>query len=110
MDAGEPMNIAWQMVSYLLITAGEVMLSVTGLEFAFSQAPASMKSTITSFWLMTVAIGNFLVAAVTDLNDKVVKAKGASQFYFYAGLTFVVALIFIWLATRYKERKFEHAA
>lgn len=110
MDAGEPMNIAWQMVSYLLITAGEVMLSVTGLEFAFSQAPASMKSTITSFWLMTVAIGNFLVAAVTDLNDKVVKAKGASQFYFYAGLTFFVALIFIWLATRYKERKFEHAA
>jgi hypothetical protein len=44
------------------------------------------------------------------LNDKVIKAKGASQFYFYAGLTFVVALIFIWLATRYKERKFEHAA
>jgi POT family proton-dependent oligopeptide transporter len=104
LDAGVPMSIAWQMVPYLLITSGEVMLSATGLEFAFSRAPASMKSTIMSFWLLTVAVGNFLVAAVTNLNDKVVQATGAMQFLFYAALTFLVAGIFIWCATRYRER------
>jgi POT family proton-dependent oligopeptide transporter len=107
LDRGYPMSIAWQMISYLLITSGEVMLSATGLEFAFSQAPASMKSTIMSFWLLTVAVGNFLVAAVTSFNDKVVKATGAMQFLFYAALTFVVAGAFIWCATRYRERTHE---
>ena len=109
LDAGHSMNIGWQAVSYLLITAGEVMLSATGLEFAFSQAPPAMKSTITSFWLLAVAVGNFLVAALTSLNENVVKARGTSQFLFYAGLTFAVGGVFIWLATRYRERKFEPA-
>ncbi|HNQ87174.1 MAG TPA: POT family MFS transporter [Verrucomicrobiota bacterium] len=107
MDAGEAMAITWQMIPYLLLTSGEVMLSATGLEFAFSQAPASMKSTIMSFWLLTVAIGNLLVAAVTDLNDKLVKAQGASQFLFYALLMFLVAGVFIYCATRYRERPIE---
>ncbi len=101
------MSIAWQLIPYLLITAGEVMLSATGLEFAFSQAPASMKSTITSFWLLTVAVGNFLVAGVASLNDKLVKATGAMQFLFYAALTLAVAAVFVWLATRYRERALE---
>ena len=80
------------------------LLSATGLEFAFSQAPASMKSTIMSFWLLTTAVGNFLVAAVTNLNDKMIKATGAMQFLFYAALTFLVAGVFIWCAMRYQER------
>lgn len=105
MDHGHTMSIAWQMAPYLLLTAGEVMLSATGLEFAFSQAPASMKSTIMSFWLLTVAVGNALVAAVTNLNDKVVKAQGAAQFYFYAVLMFALAGLFIFCAARYRERK-----
>lgn len=104
MDSGVEMSIAWQMVPYLLLTSGEVLLSATGLEFAFSQAPSSMKSTIMSFWLLTVAVGNFLVAAVTNLNAKVVKAEGATQFYFYAGLMFVVAAVFIVCACRYRDR------
>ncbi|MHB1309312.1 MAG: POT family MFS transporter [Limisphaerales bacterium] len=106
-DGGRSMSIAWQLVPYLLITAGEVMLSATGLEFAFSQAPASMKSTITSFWLLTVAVGNFLVAGVASLNDKLIKATGAMQFLFYAALTLAVAAVFVWLATRYRERALE---
>jgi POT family proton-dependent oligopeptide transporter len=109
MDSGRTMTIAWQLLPYLVMTAGEVLLSATGLEFAFSQAPAAMKSTITSFWLLTVAVGNLFVAAITSFNDKVIKATGAGQFLFYAALTFVVAGVFIWLATRYPERKLDGA-
>ena len=31
------MSIAWQLPQYALVTAGEVMFSVTGLEFSYSQ-------------------------------------------------------------------------
>jgi dipeptide/tripeptide permease len=110
LDHGQKLSILWQALPYLIITAGEVMLSVTGLEFAFSQAPKSVKSTIMSFWLLTVAVGNLLVVIVTGLNDKVVKAEGAKEFLFYAILMFLVAGIFIALAVRYKERKFDDQA
>ena len=101
LDRGQVMSLAWQTVPYLFLEAGEVMLSATGLEFAFSQAPASMKSTIMSFWLLTVAVGNLLVATVTKLNQELVKASGPAEFYFYAGLMLAVAGVFAVLALRY---------
>jgi POT family proton-dependent oligopeptide transporter len=104
MDAGQAMNLAWQVWPYIVLEAGEVMVSATALEFAFSQAPARMKSIIMSFWLMTIAGGHFLVAAFTNLNRRFVHAQGASEFLFYAVLMLVVAGIFVFLATRYRER------
>ncbi|MBI5383855.1 MAG: POT family MFS transporter [Verrucomicrobia bacterium] len=103
MDQGHTLSLAWQIIPYVFLEAGEVMLSATGLEFAFSQAPASMKSTIMSLWLMTVAVGNLLVASFTKLNQDLVKASGATEFYFYALLMFVVAGVFALLALRYRE-------
>jgi POT family proton-dependent oligopeptide transporter len=107
MDQGATLSVLWQLVPYIVLEAGEVMLSATALEFAFSQAPERMKSIIMSFWLMTIAGGHFLVAVFTNLNKNYVKAQGAAEFYFYAGLMLVVAAIFIFLATRYRERRLE---
>ena len=45
-DGGGRPHAFWQVVPYLFLTAGEVMVSVTGLEFAFTQAPKTMKSTV----------------------------------------------------------------
>jgi POT family proton-dependent oligopeptide transporter len=104
MDAGQTMSLAWQVVPYVVLEAGEVMVSATALEFAFSQAPARMKSIIMSFWLMTIAGGHFLVAVFTNLNSRFVHARGAAEFFFYAVLMLAVAGIFIWCATRYRER------
>ena len=80
------------------------MLSATALEFAFAQAPKQLKSLIMSLWLMTIAGGHFLIAVFTGLNEKYVQATGAKEFYFYALLMFVVAGLFIAIATRYRER------
>ena len=87
--------MAWQLVPYIVLEAGEVMLSATALEFAFSQSPERMKSIIMSFWLMTIAGGHFLVALFTNLNSSYVHAHGAAEFFFYAALMFVVAGVFI---------------
>ena len=50
-DAGAQFSVLWQTLPYFMLTTGEVLLSTTGLEFAFTQAAAEMKSTIISFWL-----------------------------------------------------------
>ena len=102
MDHGANLSVAWQLVPYIVLEAGEVMLSATALEFAFSQAPERMKSIIMSFWLMTIAGGHFLVAVFTNLNSRFVHAHGALEFYFYATLMFVVVGIFILNASRYR--------
>lgn len=102
LDRGNTLSLAWQIAPYIILEAGEVMLSATALEFAFSQAPASMKSTIMSLWLMTIAGGHFLVAVITNLNARFVHAQGAAEFFFYAVLMFIVTAIFTWIASRYR--------
>ncbi len=64
MDGGDKVSILWQLLPYALLTLGEVLVSATGLEFAYSQAPASMKGIILSFWYLAVTIGNLWVLIV----------------------------------------------
>ena len=52
------------MVPYALLTLGEVLVSATGLEFAYSQAPLAMKGVIMAFWSLSVTIGNLWVLVV----------------------------------------------
>ena len=104
LDRGESLSIVWQLVPYVVLEAGEVLLSATALEFAFQQAPKQLKSMIMSFWLMTIAGGHFLIAVITGLNSRFVHAQGAAEFFFYAILMLVVAGAFIFCASRYRER------
>ena len=60
-DGGDAVSITWQVLPYVLLTFGEVLVSATGLEFAYSQAPPSMKGAIMSFWYLSVTIGNLWV-------------------------------------------------
>lgn len=105
LEAGQTLTLAWQLAPYVVLELGEVLLSASGLEFAYAQAPASLKSTVMSLWLLTTALGNFLVAVVTFLNTRFVHATGAEEFLFYAGLMFAVAAVFAVIARRYRERQ-----
>lgn len=58
----------WQLPQIIVITAAEIMFSVTGLEFSFTQAPESMKSVLQACWLLSVAIGNMLVVVVAKMK------------------------------------------
>jgi proton-dependent oligopeptide transporter, POT family len=112
-DAGAQLNVAWQTVPYVVLTTAEVLVSTTGLEFAFTQAAPEMKSIIMSFWLLTVAFGNLLVTGITKVLSKDSQHAGsvtASRFLLYAGLTFIVAILFSVIAAGYKYRAEDAAA
>jgi len=63
-EAGVQVSIAWQLASYIIITAAEVMVSITALEFSYTQAPKKMKSFIMGLYLMSVFAGNMFTAGV----------------------------------------------
>ncbi|XP_076974292.1 solute carrier family 15 member 2 [Tamandua tetradactyla] len=84
------MSIAWQLPQYALVTAGEVMFSITGLEFSYSQAPSSMKSVLQAAWLLTVGVGNAIVLVVAQFSGLVQWA----EFILFSCLLLVVCLIF----------------
>ena len=90
-------HILWLFPQYFVITVGEIMFSVTGLEFSYSQAPESMKSVLQAAWLLTVAFGNIIVIIVAEakaFNDQ------AAEFFMFAYLMLVDMGIFMWLAYR----------
>jgi proton-dependent oligopeptide transporter, POT family len=52
-DGGGKPNVGWQLLAYVFLTASEVMVSITGLEFSYKQAPRKMKSAVMAAWLFT---------------------------------------------------------
>jgi len=92
-------NLFWMVPQYFIITLGEVFLSVTGLEFAYSQAPQSMKSVLQSFWLLTVSIGNIIVLIVAETS---LIPNQADEYYLFAGLIAAAAILFLILAMNYE--------
>lgn len=62
--AGETVSVWWQVLAYVVLTASEVLVSVTALEFSYKQAPVRMKSFIMALFLLTTAFGNFFTAGV----------------------------------------------
>jgi POT family proton-dependent oligopeptide transporter len=98
----------WQVIPYFIMTVAEVLVSITGLEFAYTQAPRAMKSTIMSFWLLCVTFGNLLVAFLAPLQKTVTLS---SFFWLFAALMVGAAAIFLVLASFYRGKTYlQHAA
>ncbi|XP_018793021.1 PREDICTED: peptide transporter family 1 isoform X1 [Bactrocera latifrons] len=92
-------HMMWQLPQIIVITAAEIMFSVTGLEFSYTQAPPSMTSVLQACWLLSVSIGNMLVVVIAEL--KFFESQ-AAEFALFAGLMIVDMFIFILLTIPYK--------
>jgi len=107
-DHGGMPNVSWQILAYIILTAAEILISITGLEYAYTQAPASMKSTLTAFWLLTVSLGNLFV---TMINSSIshggffAKLEGANYYLFFIGVITFFTIVFIFLSGRMKDKK-----
>jgi POT family proton-dependent oligopeptide transporter len=90
----------WQLPPYLALTTAEVLISVTGLEFAYTQAPRAMKGVIQSLWYLTTAAGNLVVAVVARVNV----FSGVGSFLFYAALVTLAGVGLGLVARGYRQR------
>lgn len=115
LDGGHPFSIAWQILPYLFLTMGEVLVSATGVEVAYSQAPAPMKGAMMSLWYLSVTIGNLWVLivnaavrspAVTDAIASTGFGVTAFQMFFFAIFAFVAAAAFGVCARSYREKDY----
>lgn len=104
---GETPSIWWQFLGFVVISFAEIMVSITCLEFAYTQAPRKLKSLIMSLNLMSISLGNLITSGINFFirnPDGTSKLPGASYFYFFAGLMLVTAVAFIFVALAYKDR------
>jgi len=105
--AGLKPSIAWQLPAYALLTAGEIMVSITSLEFSYTQAPKTMKSIVMAVYLWSISAGNAFTALVhvfIQNPDGSLKLSGSSYYLFFAGLSAASAVVFIFVAMRYRGK------
>jgi POT family proton-dependent oligopeptide transporter len=108
-DAGQKPSINWQLLAYVILTLGEAMVSITGLEFSYTQAPNSMKSSVMALWLLTVASGELFVGLVNKWilgGGEAHKVTDYQYFTFFTWLMFGAAIVFVVVACFYKGRTY----
>ena len=108
-QAGATPHISWQVLCYVLLTAAEVMVSITALEFAYTQAPNRMKSVIMNLYLVSVAIGNFAPMVVNFWNenpDGSTKLGPVGYYIFFSCWMVGGAVAFVFAARKYKPKTY----
>ena len=102
-------TVGWQLLAYLVITAAEVLVSITCLEFSYTQAPKQMKSLIMSFYLLSVALGNLFTVAVNHFTQDAsgnTTLVGASYYWFFTNLMVWTTVLFVLVVIFYKPRAY----
>ena len=108
-DHGAHPSVWWQILAYVILSAGEVLVSITGLEYAYTQSPKSMKSTMSAIWLLTVAIGNVFTAFVnSSISNKgfFSRFEGANYFWLFVGIMAAFLIVYLFVSPRLKERSY----
>jgi POT family proton-dependent oligopeptide transporter len=109
-DTGAPVSLGWQILPYAILTLGEVLVSATALEFAYSQATGAMKGVIMAFWYLTSTFGSLwvLITNAGVRNEAVmghIAGTGLSEnaflMFFFAAFAFVAAAAFALYARNY---------
>ncbi|MBV9490644.1 MAG: hypothetical protein JO069_13120 [Verrucomicrobia bacterium] len=109
-DAGLRPSVWWQLLAYAILTAGEVMVSITGLEFSYTQAPPRMKSFVMAGWLLTVTLGNWFTGAldflIPTLRAHGLNLDGANYYLFFIAIMLAAALVYALTAPFYRGKSY----
>ncbi len=107
LDAGERPHVKWQIVAFVILSAGEVMVSVTHLEFAYTQAPKKLKSLVMCSYLGAVALGNTFTAKVNFYLEKSGRTTiNADYFWFFVKVMLVTAVLWLVVSPFYRGKTY----
>lgn len=102
LQSGYKLHVFWLLPQYVLVTVGEILISVTGLEFSYKEAPESMKSIIQAVWLLSSSLGNLFVVIISKFNHF---DNETQESVFYSFLMIIDIVIFMYLAHVYTNFK-----
>jgi len=108
-DLGKKPWIGWQLLAYVILTAAEIMVSITMIEFFYTQSPKKMKSLIMAFCLLSVSIGNVFTGLVNEFiqnSDGTNKLEGANYYWFFTAAMFLTACVYVVWSRFYKGQTF----
>ena len=98
-DCRGDVNLAWQVPQYIALSIAEVLVSVTGLEFAYSQAPDNSKNFATALWFLSQALGTAVMAGLAEIPF-----PRKAEFFIYSGLMTSVIVVSFFLNRNFKYR------
>jgi len=109
-EHGAKPSMFWEVLAFVILSAAEVLVSITGLEYAYTHSPKSMKSTMTGIWFLVVSFGNLITALVNGLIEDggwwAKNLKGANYEWFFVAFIGVFIIVFMFVAPRLKERNY----
>lgn len=94
---GESPTVWWQIWAYLILTIAEVVVSITALELAYTNAPTTRRSLITSFYLLSVALGNGLTALIAGPFSGLIGEPSNSRFFYFFAVCPLIVLVPVWI-------------
>lgn len=93
-------SMLWLVPQYIAMSAGEVMFAVTGIGFAYEQAPERMKSVVMALWISTAGFGNLILLSVA----RFIKFESQShEFLLFSVIMFIDMIVFMVLARNYRR-------
>lgn len=108
--AGGAPSVGWQVLGYVIITASEIMVSITVIEFSYTQAPPRMKSLAQTLNLVSTTLGNLFTAWVNYFiqgeNGTRRFLQGADYYMFFFWVMVGASVVYIGVATLYKEKTY----
>ena len=102
-------SVGWQLLAYVVITAAEILVSITCLEFSYTQAPTQMKSLVMSLSLLSVSLGNLFTALVNSVTQDAAgnsALSGASYYWFFTGCMAVATVLLVPFLWWYQPREY----
>jgi POT family proton-dependent oligopeptide transporter len=100
-------TVWWQIFAYLLLTVAEILISVTGLELAYTAAPKAMSGFITGCWLASVGLGDLVINALS--TRLFIHMQPVVYFSLLTVMMAVVSVAFVFVARRFNRKTAEEA-
>ncbi len=108
-DSGAHPTIWWQILAYFILSAAEILVSITCLEYAYTHSPKSMKSTMSAIYLLTISVGNLFDTLVNNsIANKgfFSKFQGAAYDWLFVKILVVFFVIYLLVAKRLPEKSY----
>ncbi|CAH1243095.1 SLC15A4 [Branchiostoma lanceolatum] len=114
------MCILWQIPQFALVGCGEVFVMAAGSQFAYSQAPKTLRGVVFGCFALTFAFGSFFGSILVDVLNQMTAGSewlpdelndGHADYFFLllTGLMAINLLVFAYVATNYNYVTNENA-